>query len=245
MKIMAWDTSAVSQSVAVLADGEILWETTHLQPSSHTVSLLVTVEKALEESRISLEEIDLFAVTHGPGSFTGLRIGLSTVKAFAAVYGKPVAPVSTLLALAYPFLEKGEIVVPCLDARMSEVYASAFQINEFGEVHRLLTPAPRRLEELRQSLNEIHGKKLFLGSGVKVYRKILKDIPESYILEDQESHRIRASVVGRLGAQMMERGETLSGKILRPDYLRASAAEQKLVRRKATGETGKISLSIS
>lgn len=230
MRILAVDTSGPSQSVAVLEDERCLKEVFDPQPPSHSETLLASIQTALDAASWSLTAVDLFAVTEGPGSFTGLRIGLSTVKGLCRALGKPVAGVSTLLALTLAWLEEGKTVVACLDARCGEVYAGGYT----GRPERPEQVLPDRawpIEGFLQNLSELPGKKFILGDGLLLYRDRFLGMAEP--LPEGESARVRAASVGRLGLAQYRSGKTLDGPRLQAHYLRVSEAENRL--KKGTG----------
>ncbi len=208
MITLALDTSGRSESVATLKDGVVLVDQTIELPNSHSEHLLPNIDLVLKKAGLSLSQIDLYALTVGPGSFTGLRIGISTVKAFCKVHPKPVAAVSTLLALAEPLLETGKIIVSCLDARLGEVFVAAYQKDAEGAHSTLLPPQLMAPQGLIETLAKIPGEKILLGPGVVIH----------------------ADSVGRLGEVMASRGETIHGDKLKAQYLRLSEAENRLLR---------------
>jgi tRNA threonylcarbamoyladenosine biosynthesis protein TsaB len=157
------------------------------------------VQRALEEAGIGLAAIDAFAVSIGPGSFTGLRIGLATVKAFALGTAKPVAAVPTLAAMAWPEREPGVLLVPLLDARRGELYAAAYRGLGDGLV-RVLEEGVWRPEELEARL-----------AGLGLARSVVA--------------APRAEAVGEIGARILARGQGRPAADLVPRYLRRAEAE--------------------
>jgi tRNA threonylcarbamoyladenosine biosynthesis protein TsaB len=230
MKTLALDTSGPHQSVAVLHDGELCGEINLEAPSSHTVSLLTSIQTVLDRSACKLSDVGLFAVTVGPGSFTGIRIGLSTVKGLCKVCPRPIAAVSSLLALAWPHLKEGSWVIPCLDARLGELYSAAYRLQPGGmEVEARWEPQAMAMAALLEKADQIPGEKLMVGSGVRVFPELVSRISGAGTVEGEAAHRIRAVSVGLLGERMMRRGEVVSGHQLKPVYLRVSEAERRLV----------------
>jgi tRNA threonylcarbamoyladenosine biosynthesis protein TsaB len=146
MKILSVDTTTPAGSAAVLIDGEVLAEFGLVSPTTHSSWLLGAIHHLLSSLRIDIRDIDGFAVATGPGSFTGLRIGLSTVKSLAFASGKPVAPVSSLLALAWKARDSGRVLVaPMIDAKKGEIYAAVFEFdgNRAAEIVAQGAYAPR------------------------------------------------------------------------------------------------------
>jgi len=218
MRILAWDTSGPSESVALLQDGQVLFHRFEAQIASHTEHLLLALRQALTAADLELQQIDLFAVTVGPGSFTGLRIGLSTAKGLAEVTGRPVAPVSTLTALSFPFLNDHDSVLAAMDARLGQVYVACYKKGELVTEPRIVS-----LEDLRE-LGTPPGS-AWVGSGPEVYPQLRQDFPADVFLGPGI---VDALSVARIGQQMHAQGETVAGKDLMPQYLRLSEAENRL-----------------
>ena len=171
MKILAIDTSAVAASCAVCEDGLVLGESFLNRKLTHSQTILPMAEDMLKNCRLSLGEIDAFAVAAGPGSFTGLRIGISAVKALAFAEGKTAAGVSTLLGLAYNLLGTRGIICPVMDARCGQVYTAVFQGTETF-LERLITDEAVPIEQLFSQLEEVCRKEglpvWFVGDGAEL-----------------------------------------------------------------------------
>lgn len=222
MKILAVDTSTQGCSVAVSDNDTLVAEFNLVKKETHSKHLMSLIDTLLKTSGIELPDIDGFAVTIGPGSFTGLRIGLSTIKGLAYVASKPVVGVSSLetLAFAVPFDECN--IVSMIDARKGEVYAAGYRMingmleTEFAE--KALTP-----EELMGSVNE---KTVFLGTGAIVYGDLISDMAGDYkIALPDNYHYISAGSVAKLSLRKFDH-ETLNGiSSLVPHYIRKSDAE--------------------
>jgi len=234
MKILAWDTSEKTQSVGVSVDGRMAAEVFHSSLPSHTQLLLPTLQEVLEASSTTLEEIDIFAVTQGPGSFTALRIGLSTVKALARVFGKPVVGVNTLRALAEPQIRPDRVVVPILDARMGEFYVAAYRLDsDSGEVETLWCPQTKSEGSLMKDIAALPGEKLLLGSGLDALPSVVADSGDVHLILDAYYRSVRAQWVGKLGETLWTQGQAVEGRVLRPLYLRVSEAERRLASKKS------------
>ena len=136
MKILALDSSAVSASAAVLDDDKVLGEFFINTKQTHSQTLMPMVQQVLTQTKTSLEEMDLFAVSAGPGSFTGVRIGVACVKGMAFAQNKPCIGVSTLEAMAYPLSMLNGIICAVMDARCQQVYHALFRVNGI-EVERI------------------------------------------------------------------------------------------------------------
>lgn len=164
MYILAVDSSAISAGAAVLKDGRLIAETYANIGLTHSETLMPMIDYVLKIAGINIENVDFFAVAAGPGSFTGVRIGVATVKGLCFESGKPCFAVSTLEALANSADISGCILCPVMDARRMQVYCAAFEkIN--GEITRIKDDAPRSLDELAAELSEIGKKILLIGDG--------------------------------------------------------------------------------
>ena len=145
MKILALDSSAVSASAAVLDDDKVLGEFFINTKQTHSQTLMPMVQQVLIQTKTSLEEIDLFAVSAGPGSFTGVRIGVACVKGMAFAQNKPCIGVSTLEAMAYPLSMLNGIICAVMDARCQQVYHALFRVNVFMTIVQLQSAIWRNL----------------------------------------------------------------------------------------------------
>ena len=187
--------------------------------------LLPVIEDICRRAGVELEEVDLFACTVGPGSFTGLRIGLSTVKGFALATGKPAAGVSTLEALAFNVLHASMMICPMLDARKDQVYAALFRASRAGALEAV---KEERLTDPASMLRDTEGDILFLGDGAQRYRALIREtLPERSFFASGHHQLIRAAAVGLLGERKYRNGDLLDLMSFTPRYLRASEAEVK------------------
>lgn len=222
MNLLAVDTASKSCSVAILRDGIPVAELFLESGETHSKHLMPMVASVTHQAAVSLSEIDAYAVTTGPGSFTGLRIGISAVKGLAAAAGKAVAGVSALEALAFQFPWIGERICGMMDAKRGEVYFSVLQPKSGGfevEVEERVTPP-------REALSRIQGVCLFVGDGAVAYRDlIVSEMGSRARFARPFQNSIRASAVGCLGMQKLERGKGSAAQDLQPVYLRRSDAE--------------------
>jgi len=222
MKILAIDTTTKTGSVALADDDTLISEAMLNDEITHSETLLPSIETMLLESGLSLGEIDLFALTLGPGSFTGIRIGVSTVKGFAFALGKPIAGVSTLEAMAHNFPDRGCTITPVMDARRGEVYTADFRWNNI-ELERLCDDRAVSPEAL---LDGVRGRTIFAGDGLVRTGEMLKTrFGDTAILASAADSRISGAVVARLARQRYFNGETLDPAAFAPVYLRRSEAE--------------------
>jgi len=230
MRLLAVDTSTQSCGVAVV-DGEgLLSESLFASRQTHSRHLLGMVEETLARTGLALLDLDGFAVTRGPGSFTGLRIGMSVVKGLAEVAGKPVAGISTLEALARGAVLAGKPVLAMLDARKGEVYAALYKPDGKGGVTELLPPEAVCPDVL---LRRIDAEVLCIGTGARAYAASIGEVLGEQALCAPEYDTIRPGVVASLALEAFSRGEATEAAALSPLYLRKSDAEIALESRNA------------
>lgn len=167
MKILAIDSSAVSASVAVTDDNKLIGEFFLNTGLTHSRTLMCMVEAALSCSDLKICDIDLFAVTNGPGSFTGVRIGVSSVMGMAEALNKPCIGVSTLHAMAYNMKSYNGYVCSVMDARCNQVYTALFKVNN-GTVQRITEDEAISIDELSDRLPELGETVCFIGDGAKL-----------------------------------------------------------------------------
>ena len=225
MRILALDTTTTSGSVALLDNAYPAGEISIEASLSHSERLLASIDFLLRQNGLKAEDMDGFAVAAGPGSFTGIRIGLSTVKAFAFASGKPVAAVSALEALAWKLRESpARLVAPVVDAKKGEIYSALFETGkkELEEIIPQGAYGPDRFLSLLPPRRIIH----FLGSGVRVYREKI-----AAYLSDKARFSGRstfiAAEVGMIGYEKLRKRQVVDFKALEPIYFRRSQAEEK------------------
>ena len=172
MKILALESSAKAASVALMEDGSLIAQYSQCSGLTHSRTLLPMLEDMLKNTETKLSDVELIAVAHGPGSFTGIRIGVSTVKGLAWAAEKPCVGVSTLGAMAWHGLGFEGIVCPVMDARRQQVYNALFEI-ENGEPRRLCADRAIALAELAEELRRLGRPALLIGDGAELSRKFL------------------------------------------------------------------------
>lgn len=229
MKILALDTSGKAASVALLEDASLIQEVTINREIHHSEVLLPAIDGLCRETGVPVESIDLFACTTGPGSFTGLRIGLSTIKGLALGEGKPVAGVSTLEALSLNADASSLPVCPMLDARKNQVYAALYCQEQNG---RMASLRPDCLSDVEAFLKGLPADTIFLGDGAVRYRREIETLcPKPRFFALPFMNHVRAAAVGFLGFEHFRAGMALETPLaLVPTYLRLSEAEEKSLR---------------
>ncbi|ATW25570.1 tRNA (adenosine(37)-N6)-threonylcarbamoyltransferase complex dimerization subunit type 1 TsaB [Candidatus Formimonas warabiya] len=227
MKILAIDTATKVAGIAIVDENGVLAESWLNTGKTHSQRLLPMLEGMLSNADISWEEIHGFAVTVGPGSFTGLRIGLATVKGLAQVLDKPFVGIVSLDALAHNITMVPGLICPMLDARKNEVYTALYR-DDAGSILRLSpyrAVAPHLLLEELSRLNE---RVTFLGDAVAVYRDLIeKSLPNKAFFAPPTRNLLRASEVAFLGLNKLQQGEKTNIHDVKPFYLRPSEAEVK------------------
>ena len=225
MKILALETSAKSVSAAVAKDGVILASAYQNNGLTHSRTLMPLVDSMLCNASLTLDDIDLIAVAHGPGSFTGLRIGVSAAKGLAWAKGLPCCGVSTLEAMARGVSDFDGLIVCAMDARRQQVYHALFR-GENGALTRLCDDCAIGLEELADHLRGLPQPKLVVGDGAQLCYDYLTaaGIPCRLASPD---HRFQNAAGAALAAEDMARaGQTCTAQDLQPVYLRLSQAER-------------------
>ncbi len=173
--ILALDTSRLKGSVAITRGGRTFCELLFDASDTHSATLMPAIDRCVKNSGLEISGIDLFAVVTGPGSFTGLRIGLATIKALASIRKRPVALVNSLESIAGRFPYCAEVVVPVLDARRSEIYFGAYDTSG-GSGEEVIMPAAIRPADIAERLAEggVTGRVILCGNGTDRYRELLE-----------------------------------------------------------------------
>lgn len=228
MFILAVDTTTPDGSVALLDNHAVISEYCLASQQTHSARLFKAIDFVLDSAKLTIKDVDAFAVAAGPGSFTGIRIGLSAVKAFAFASGKPVAQVPVLEALAAKVLaENVRLACPFLDAKKSEIYAALFELKG-RQIIELVPQGAYNPDDFFSRLplgRVIH----FSGNGLRVYREKVIQYLRDKARFPQRTFFIAAEV-GKLGYKILEAGQGKSASQLEPIYLRKSQAEEKCQR---------------
>lgn len=224
MRVLAVDTATKVCSAALLENQGLLAELTVNHGHTHSTHLMPMIDLLLSQCRLSANDLDGFAVTIGPGSFTGLRIGLSTIKGLAYATGKPAAGVSALEALAYQFPFSGYPICPMIDARKGEVYAAGYKFQDGAPTEVW----PARAVSPEQAVANASEPCLFVGSGARLYQDRIAELTGRLaVFAPAGQNDIRAATVGILGLKRLSQGQPTPLSRLSPWYIRPSDAEQK------------------
>ncbi len=228
MNLMAVDTSGPVAGVAVLRQGQVAYEGVAVNRMTHSVNLMPMVEEAFRRSGLALEEIDIYAAVTGPGSFTGVRIGVSTVKGMAHGAGKPCVGVDALEALAAGAGPVEALLCPIQDARAGQVYGAAF-LGGMPPVRKLANRA-ETLECFVEAALAVAGggqKLCFLGDGAVPYRAALESLlGERALFLPVHLAYLRPASVALLADVAAKAGKAVDYLALQPQYLRAPQAER-------------------
>jgi tRNA threonylcarbamoyladenosine biosynthesis protein TsaB len=224
MLILAVDTTTPGGSVALLEDETLLGEANVESPATHSARLFRSIDFLLGALAKDIKDVEAFAVAAGPGSFTGIRIGVGAVKSLAFASGKPVAPVSTLLALASKLATEGApLVCPLLDAKKEEIYAGLFEAGEGGLIE--IIPQGAYDPEAFFARLPARGVIAFAGSGLALYKaKLMPHVGDRALFPERSP--FIAAEIGRIGAGLIRAGKGIDAAALEPLYFRRSQAEE-------------------
>ncbi|MDR2655132.1 MAG: tRNA (adenosine(37)-N6)-threonylcarbamoyltransferase complex dimerization subunit type 1 TsaB [Oscillospiraceae bacterium] len=237
MNILGIESSAKTASVALLSEGRIAGEFTVSSGFTHSQSLLPMLDTLLQSTGFSLGGIDLFAVAAGPGSFTGLRIGISLTKSLAMAKNKPCIAVSSLEALAYNCAAFNGVICAAMDARRGQVYMALFQSKK-GRISRLCGGEAILAEDLQKRLKKHRRNIMFVGDGAELCYS--ESAGKRGLIAPENSRFQKASSVCLLAAAMLENGgETVSAAELAPFYLRLPQAERERMERETARNLSK------
>lgn len=230
MKILSMECSATPASVAIIENGNVLASSFVNVHLTHSQTLIPMVEDLLKAARLTISDIDGLAISNGPGSFTGIRIGISAVKGLAAPKNLPCVAVSTLRAMSQNYCDTDCIVCAVMDARCNQVYNALFEI-ENGIVKRLCDDRALLCDELTEeiaSISENNTKNIIIvGDGTNIfypfvekYKNVRKSSPQGRFQN--------AASVGLVAEECFNKGETIKADALLPFYLRLPQAEREL-----------------
>ncbi len=229
MQILALDSSALTATVALWRDGAILAELSCTDKLNHSVKLLPMIDEVFRMAQTSVDETDAFAISAGPGSFTGVRIGISTLKGLAFGTEKLCAPVSTLEALAFNECGYSGVICAVMDARRGEFYNALFSTDADGNLLRLTQDRAISAEELLSELQSCGKPVIVCGDGAVLFCEFChaRGFDKMVRLSCPARRVQRGASVACIGAKMLDEGFGISAKALAPLYLRASGAERK------------------
>lgn len=224
MYVLGIESATPVAAVAVAGDWVILAERMVFNKRTHSVNLLPMIKSALEESGVGKRGLSGIAVSGGPGSFTGLRIGMSTAKSLAQALDLPVAGISTLASLAYPLAGHGCFICPVLNARKNEVYTAVYDNKDV--LSCLAGPMAVHPDKLVEILLKLNGPVIFAGDGVSQYADVFKaGLGKLAGFAPAMSNFPRGAAVAELGLAAFKEGRGVAPADLCPEYIRPSEAE--------------------
>lgn len=236
--ILAVDTSATPVSCAILQDDRLVASYYAHTKSTHSQTLMPMIEHALQIAGLTMDNIDALAVNNGPGSFTGVRIGVAAVKGLAFADEKPCIEVSTLESMAECLRGLPIDAVACctMDARCQQVYAALFTLGSNGTCQRMSVDEAITLDELYERLVKLDKPIVLLGDGAQIcYAAFSKKLERLYLAPINARYQSAAAVAG-VAMRKLYADETLTDEALLPSYLRLPQAERELRSRQQEGK---------
>lgn len=224
INLLALETATNVASVAVFHNMKLVSEIIIDHNLTHSKTLLPNIEKALKDSGLEFKDLDAIACDVGPGSFTGIRIGLATAKGLCQAFNLPLIPVTSLSALAYNILYSKGILYPIVDARRNQVYTAQFRSDGLGELIRIKEDQPLDITKIPEWLNFEDETVYLIGDGVEKYSNEL-DLKSNTVRVAPYLCTSKASSVGAYALDHLEDGRDY--KTVEPVYLRPSYAEEK------------------
>lgn len=231
MKILAMDTTAKAASVSLLTEEKILAEYSVNVGLTHSQTIMPMCESLLQQAGCPVSEIDYFAVSNGPGSFTGLRIGIAAVKGLAYASSKPCVAVSTLDALSYNVPDFNGIICCVMDARCQQVY-NALYLQENGGRRKKGPDRAISFTDLLEELKKEEKAIILVGDGALLCYNEYKAVLPNLVLSGPASRYQRASSVGLAALEKIASGEIISAGALVPEYLRLPQAQRELIKKR-------------
>lgn len=229
MKILALDTATLMATCAIIEGDKVLGEYSLNQDMSHSEKLVPMIKTILDGLSLNIKDIDLFGVSIGPGSFTGLRIGVATIKGFAHLFDKPLVGISTLEGLAFN-LPYNNIIVPMIDARRDRVYTGIYTWEE-SKIKTIMEPDVIEVNDLMKILDKYESI-VVNGEGSLVYKEIIMEsLKEKVQFSTISQNSCRATSIGELALLKYNDGHRDDYYTLIPDYLRKTQAERELSER--------------
>lgn len=225
MLTLAFDTSSKTAAVAILRDNHILYDVIIDVDLNHSEVLLPAIDQACLKSGVKIAEIDLFACTVGPGSFTGLRIAAGTLKGFMLATGKPAVGVSSLAALALNMGKTTKLICPVMDAGRGQVYTACFRYSQRGILEQIVADMIVNPTDIYRDCEE---EVIYVGEGAIKYAGIIRGKNKKNIfIASEDQQYIRASSIAFLGIEKFNRKELLDAETFVPVYLRSADAYPK------------------
>lgn len=232
MRVLAIDTSASPASAALVENQKIIGEFFINTKLTHSQTIMPMVDSLLSCCETKLKDVDVLAVSAGPGSFTGIRIGIAAVKGMACGCNKRCVAVSTLEAMAYCHLYHNGIICAVMDARCNQVYNGLFKV-ENGKVERLCPDRAISIDDLIKELENAHEKIILVGDGAEICSRAMAQTAVCAQIAPYNVRFQNASAVAFAAEIQAKNGNTISSRELMPVYLRLPQAERELKKKQA------------
>lgn len=228
MIILGIDSSATAASAAVVKDNKLVSEVFSDTGLTHSQTLMPMIDNCMKSAGINIDDIDLIAVTNGPGSFTGVRIGIASVKGLAFTNNIPCAEVSTLESLAYNVPFFNGIICSVMDARCNQVYSAFFEVENDSKIIRLSKDTAISIDDLGDKLKKMNRPVLFVGDGADICYEKLKSVLLSVVRKAPPTlKKQRASSTAYCAASSQQK----SSKQLAVNYIRLPQAQRELLKK--------------
>ncbi|WMJ76711.1 MULTISPECIES: tRNA (adenosine(37)-N6)-threonylcarbamoyltransferase complex dimerization subunit type 1 TsaB [unclassified Sedimentibacter] len=226
MKVLAIESASIAASCAVSEDGSLLGEYTLNHKKTHSEKLMPLIEELLNELNIKIQDIDVIAISEGPGSYTGLRIGAAIAKSLAFAVDIPIANIPTTKSLAANVFDVSKLIVPVMDAKAGRIYTGVYRWNE-GKISTVKEQYPCNIDDMLEMMNEYEEPIIFNGDGAVNYRDIIeKKLRQRAYFAPGRYNFLNASTLASIGYDMALMGEFVQASDFRPQYLRMSQAER-------------------
>lgn len=225
MKILSFDSATESATCALIEDEKLLGEITFNYKKQHSVLIMTMIDTLLNNSNTDITEIDGFVISKGPGSFTGLRIGMATFKGICNGLNKPLIGISSLDALAYNLAYTKGIICPILDALRGNVYTAIYKFDK-DKLIKLEDYCTIAVEDLISKLKQYNCKVTFIGDGIYKYKKVIKENLSLSNFAPTHLNVVKSSSLGELGYNLLKEGSSENIYTLAPLYLRKPQAER-------------------
>lgn len=229
MKVLAIESSAVTASVAIMSEDILTAEYTINYKKTHSQTLLPMIDEICEMTETEVSDIDYYAVSVGPGSFTGLRIGAATGKGLALATGKSMVEVPTLEGMAYNMHGCEKLICPIMDAKRRHLYCGMYTFDGDGKLEIVKEQCLISYEELADVINSLNREVVFVGDGIAAAKKDLEErllVKKTFAPPHMNTQR--AASVAMAAIDRINAGLVVSADELKPDYLRPSQAEREL-----------------
>ncbi len=224
MRILAIDTSTAAASVALLQGGGLCCEYTLNDGKKHSEKLISLIDMVIKSCDLEVNDIDVFACSTGPGSFTGLRVGAAAIKGLAQALKKPIVGVPTLDALAYNLWGYKGLICPILDAQRDMVYSALYSFGD-KELKKIRDFSAIKVDNLIDELNLLDETIVFLGDGVAIYKNKIKSFSKKFYFAKANNIYPRASSIASLAIKKYKNGFGLNYNEIKLNYIRKSQAE--------------------